>query len=196
MNMLGLNPNEQEVIDIPNHVARLQKLFSNAATYVAMTCSGTTWSTSPTFARSCWTGCATQQRRRCLLVTCPTRSPSSRKNRNLVKGLRRRRRAQLPAHHLQGSSNIVFDMQQIKLQHMCGTEPFPTEFRAKKYKLEKHFLSKVDRFVVSQCWIPIFLLRRISSLSCRTYRSMSPMKTLLRGAPPQQIILENFPNTQ
>ena len=39
---------------------------------------------------------------------------------------------------------------------MCGTEPFPTEFRAKKYKLEKHFLSKVDRFVVSQCWIPIF----------------------------------------
>ena len=163
MNMLGLNPNEQEVIDIPNHVARLQKLFSNAATYVAMTCSGTTWSTSPTFARSCWTGCATQQRRRCLLVTCPTRSPSSRKNRNLVKGLRRRRRAQLPAHHLQGSSNIVFDMQQIKLQHMCGTEPFPTEFRAKKYKLEKHFLSKVDRFVVSQCWIPIFLLRRISS---------------------------------
>ena len=112
MNMLGLNPNEQEVIDIPNHVARLQKLFSNAATYVAMTCSGTTWSTSPTFARSCWTGCATQQRRRCLLVTCPTRSPSSRKNRNLVKGLRRRRRAQLPAHHLQGSSNIVFNILQ------------------------------------------------------------------------------------
>ena len=67
-----------------------------------------------------------------------------------LKGLRRRRRAQLPAHHLQGSSNIVFDMQQIKLQHMCGTEPFPTEFRAKKYKLEKHFLSKVNRFVVSQ----------------------------------------------
>ena len=40
--------------------------------------SGTTWSTSPTSARSCWTGCATQQRRRCWLLCCPTRSPSSR----------------------------------------------------------------------------------------------------------------------
>ena len=40
--------------------------------------SGTTWSTFPTSARSCWTGCATQQRRRCFLICCPTRSPSSR----------------------------------------------------------------------------------------------------------------------
>ena len=29
MNMLGLNPNEQEVIDIPNHVARLRQFFSH-----------------------------------------------------------------------------------------------------------------------------------------------------------------------
>ena len=42
MNMLGLNPNEQEVIDIPNHVARLRWFFShrmgskgqNATSYV------------------------------------------------------------------------------------------------------------------------------------------------------------------
>ena len=42
MNMLGLNPNEQEVIDIPNHVARLRQFFShrmgskgqNATSYV------------------------------------------------------------------------------------------------------------------------------------------------------------------
>ena len=30
----------------------------------------------------------------------------------MLKGLRRRRRAQLPAHHLQGTSNIVFNILQ------------------------------------------------------------------------------------
>ena len=30
-----------------------------------------------------------------------------------------------------------------KFQHMCGTEPFPTDFRAKKYRVDRHFLSKV-----------------------------------------------------
>ena len=29
---------------------------------------------------------------------------------------------------------------------MCGTEPLPTEFRARKYRLDKHFLSKVSLF--------------------------------------------------
>ena len=33
-----------------------------------------------------------------------------------LKGLRRRRRAQLPAHHLQGASNIVFNILQAKDQ--------------------------------------------------------------------------------
>ncbi len=28
-------------------------------------------------------------------------------------------------------------------QMMCGTEPLPTDFKAKKYKLEKHFFMKV-----------------------------------------------------
>ena len=27
---------------------------------------------------------------------------------------------------------------------MCGTEPFPKDFRARKYKLDKHSLSKAD----------------------------------------------------
>lgn len=31
---------------------------------------------------------------------------------------------------------------------MCGTEPFPTDFRAKKYKVEKHFLTKVVKCLV------------------------------------------------
>ena len=26
---------------------------------------------------------------------------------------------------------------------ICGTDPFPTDFRAKKYKLDKHSISKV-----------------------------------------------------
>ena len=30
------------------------------------------------------------------------------------------------------------------VQLLCGTDPFPTDFRAKKYKLHRHFLSKTD----------------------------------------------------
>ena len=30
------------------------------------------------------------------------------------------------------------------LQMLCGTEPYPTDIRAKKYKVDKHFLSKVQ----------------------------------------------------
>ena len=26
---------------------------------------------------------------------------------------------------------------------LCGTDPFPTDFRAKKYKLDKHAIQKV-----------------------------------------------------
>ena len=37
----------------------------------------------------------------------------------------------------------------LLLQMLCGTEPFPTDFKAKKYKLDKHFLSKV-RFLKSE----------------------------------------------
>ena len=40
-------------------------------------------------------------------------------------------------------NTIIITM--IKFQHMCGTEPFPTDFRAKKYKVDRHFLSKVNR---------------------------------------------------
>ncbi len=32
-------------------------------------------------------------------------------------------------------------------QMMCGTEPLPTDFKAKKYKLEKHFFMKVKKFL-------------------------------------------------
>ena len=29
-------------------------------------------------------------------------------------------------------------------QHLCGTDPHPTQFRAKKYKLEQRFMEKKD----------------------------------------------------
>ena len=32
----------------------------------------------------------------------------------------------------------------MTLQLLCGTDPFPTDFRAKKYKLHKHFITKED----------------------------------------------------
>ena len=34
-------------------------------------------------------------------------------------------------------------------QHMCGTEPFPKDFRARKYKVERHFLTKVEIISIS-----------------------------------------------
>ena len=37
---------------------------------------------------------------------------------------------------LSSSSSLSFQM-------LCGTEPYPTDFKAKKYKLDKHSLSKV-----------------------------------------------------
>ena len=33
---------------------------------------------------------------------------------------------------------------------LCGTDPFPTDFRAKKYKLEKHSISKVKIFQINE----------------------------------------------
>ena len=32
----------------------------------------------------------------------------------------------------------------IFLQHLCGTDPHPVQFRAKKYKLEQRFMEKKD----------------------------------------------------
>ena len=29
-------------------------------------------------------------------------------------------------------------------QNICGTDPFPTEFRAKKYRVDKHWIEKKD----------------------------------------------------
>ena len=78
---------------------------------------------------------------------------------------------------------------------MCGTEPFPTEFRAKKYKLEKHFLSKVNRFVVSQS--KYFSPQEDFFFIMQNLPVHVPDEDIAEGrGAPQQIIMENFPNTQ
>ena len=33
---------------------------------------------------------------------------------------------------------------------LCGTDPLPTEFRAKKYKLEKHCITKVPKINIKK----------------------------------------------
>ena len=39
---------------------------------------------------------------------------------------------------------------------MCGTEPYPTDFRAKKYKLNKHYLTKEDfKHVMKNLPVPV-----------------------------------------
>ena len=39
---------------------------------------------------------------------------------------------------------------------MCGTEPYPKDFKAKKYKLDKHALSKEDfTFIMKNLPVPV-----------------------------------------
>ena len=80
--MLGLNPSDQEMVDIPNRIAR------NGLIYF------------PEF---------------CQLV---------------LENLRQDRQAEE-------------DFKRNMFKVLCGTEPFPTDFRAKKYKLDKHWIEKV-----------------------------------------------------
>eukprot|EP00090_Calanus_glacialis_P025675 TRINITY_DN40234_c0_g1_i2.p1 TRINITY_DN40234_c0_g1~~TRINITY_DN40234_c0_g1_i2.p1 ORF type:complete len:195 (+),score=59.86 TRINITY_DN40234_c0_g1_i2:77-586(+) len=83
MKMLGLNPTEQEVVDIPNNIARKGLIYF------------------PDF---------------CQLI------------------LKWFREDDLQEEHFRQN---MFKM-------LCGTEPHPTDFKAKKYKLDKHSLSKAD----------------------------------------------------
>ena len=47
------------------------------------------------------------------------------------------------------------DMTDSFLQMLCGTEPHPKDFKAKKYRLERHSLSKED-FVHIMKNLPVF----------------------------------------
>ena len=46
---------------------------------------------------------------------------------------------------------LTFHIYLICLQLFCGTEPLPTEFRAKKYKLHKNFITKSDFHHIMSC---------------------------------------------
>merc|ERR1711915_899184 len=83
MQMVGLNPDEQEVIDIPNELARAGLIYF------------------PDF---------------CTVVL----------------------------ERLRQSKEEEEDFYQYMFKMMCGTEPYPTDFKAKKYKLSKHALTKED----------------------------------------------------
>merc|ERR1711892_1010269 len=83
MKMLGLNPTEQEVVDIPNNIARKGLIYS------------------PDF---------------CQLVLERFREDDTQEE----------------------------NFRQNMFKLLCGTEPYPTDFKAKKYKLDKHSLSKDD----------------------------------------------------
>ena len=43
---------------------------------------------------------------------------------------------------------------------LCGTEPHPKDFKAKKYRLERHSLSKED-FVHIMKNLPVFFLTTV-----------------------------------
>ena len=44
----------------------------------------------------------------------------------------------------------------LMFQMMCGTEPYPSDFRAKKYKLDKHFLTREDfKHIMKNLPVPV-----------------------------------------
>ena len=94
-----------------------------------------------------------------MLVSCPTRSPSLRKNRNMLKGLRRRRRAQLPAHHLQGASNIVFNILQAtdQIAAYVWNRAFSDGIPSQEIQTRETFSFQGGQIccLPMQCWIPI-----------------------------------------
>ena len=97
--MLGLNPSDQELIDIPNIYTR------NGFIYYADFC------------------------QLCLEFFRQEPDEEEEFRRNMFK---------VWVYLLQLKST-----KEYFVKVLCGTEPFPTEFRAKKYKVEKHFLEKV-----------------------------------------------------
>ena len=98
MKMLGLNPSEQEMVDIPNEIAR------NGLIYF------------PDF---------------CQLIL-----ERLREDKYAEEDFRRFMFKVLIC-------IIMFSTLMLDLQMLCGTEPHPKEMRAKKYKVDKHSLSKV-----------------------------------------------------
>ena len=103
MKMLGLNPSDQELLDIPNKISRRGLIYY------------------PDFCQLC------------LELFRQEAAEEEDFRRNMFK-------VPLPdcgLHEKLQSNSVMF-------QILCGTDPLPTDYRAKKYKMEKHRIKKVD----------------------------------------------------
>ena len=103
MKSLGLNPSEQAVIDIPNHIGK------NGLIYFADFCQ---------------------------LVLDWFREDTGQEE-AFRQAMFRVRNA------LAKTEALILDRPSQYLKVMCGTESYGKDFKAKKYKLNNHFLSKV-----------------------------------------------------
>ena len=107
MQMVGLNPTEQEVVDIPNELARAGLIYF------------------PDF---------------CSVVLERLRQTKEEEE-DFFQCMFKVR-----------FSIITMMMMVMVLQMMCGTESYPADFKAKKYRLSKNALTKVNR----EGFVPIF----------------------------------------
>ena len=98
MQMVGLNPTEQEVVDIPNELARAGLIYF------------------PDF---------------CSVVLERLRQPKEEEE-NFYQCMFKVKILKL-----------LLMIWMMSLQMMCGTESYPADFKAKKYKLSKNSLTKV-----------------------------------------------------
>ena len=122
MKMLGLNPSEQEVVDIPNNIAKYDSdhffLCRSKSNESSLYRKGLIY--FPEF---------------CQLILKWFRDNKEAKenfNQNMFKV----------------SHGILLHHKMCKcllnLKILCGTDPFPKDFRAKKYKMDKHSITKVS----------------------------------------------------
>ena len=120
MKMLGLNPSDQELLDIPNRISK------NGLIYY------------PDFCQLC--------------LECFRQEPAEEEEfrRNMFK---------VGTIAFIALSNIL-----CIIKILCGTDPLPTDHRAKKYRVDKHFLCKVSikiLFRILLFWHQNFILVRI-----------------------------------
>ena len=101
-----MNPTEQEVVDIPNEIARKSVIFIFTVIFISFDS--------------------------IIIIMIPRKGliyfPDF---------------CQVVLERFRHSDVEGEDFRATVFKHMCGTESFPTDFRAKKYRLEKHFLTKV-----------------------------------------------------
>ena len=102
MKMLGLNPSDQELLDIPNKISRRGLIYY------------------PDFCQLC------------LELFRQEAAEEEEFRRNMFKVAL----LNVGFHKKLQNNSVMFKI-------LCGTDPLPTDYRAKKYKMEKHRIKKV-----------------------------------------------------